>query len=116
MSYPWGDQPPTTDDRGLRLAALHLATHTLDQPTAPPEPEATGSGLLVVSITPAEQRFTDVLAGAARYMEFIDRQGSVSAHTVALEEIRNLISEPGFSSDSLLRLRSIINGAMGLGR
>lgn len=115
MTFPFSMES-TPDTRGLRLAALHLATHTLDQPAAPPEPETTGSGLLVVSTTPAEQRFTDVLAGAARYMEFIDRQGSVSAHTVALEEIRDLIAEPGFSSDTLLRMRSIINGAMGGGQ
>jgi hypothetical protein len=119
VTYPFGDQTPSTDVRGLRLAALHLASHALDNgPTALPEPEATESGLLVAAIPTAEQKFTDVLMGAARYMEFIDKQGSVSAHTVALEEIRDMITGPSsmLAGDSLLRLRSVVNAALGLGR
>lgn len=111
MTYPFAPQPVAESDKGLRLAALHLAAHVLDRPPVVAEESTTATGLAVVKEISAAARIAEVINGGTAIMEFIERTGAISPHKVALETLRDMLD----GSDNVYAepLRAVVRGALG---
>lgn len=114
---PWGESPPgdADRDRAIRMACLHMAVHLAGAEGAGAFQEhPVGSSGLVTAVP----RLDSVMDAAKRFHEFVETAPGISPHRVALEEIRDMLTGPDVmvQGEHLRQVRSVINGALGMGR
>lgn len=115
---PFGEAAaPDMQEKAVRMACVHLAAHIISEGAAPAITTEEGPAGLAIATdrsTPA-QKITDVIDGAGKLLAFIEKAGSVSPHTVALETIREIVGGETLPGEAAwcTQVRHVVNGALG---